>query len=81
MSKIKLQIIYSYFQRALQVLLVPIRIAIITKSISQEDYGKLNIILTTGMIFTFVFSLGLQKYQGAKIPGLDKIKQLEIFKT
>lgn len=60
---------------------MPIQIALLTKNMSVEEYGLLNLIVSTSVMATIVFSLGLQSYAAISIPKHTYSRQLFLFKN
>ena len=75
------QILLSYFQRVIYLVVMPIHISLLTNNLTVENYGMFNLIINTGVVATIVFSLGVQHYQSITIPKYREIKQLIIFKN
>lgn len=75
------QVMLSYLPRFINLIIVPLQIALLTRHLSIADYGVWNMLLSSGFIATMVFSLGLQKVLSIKIPGRSLRTQLGFFKA
>ena len=80
-SRMRRQIMLSYLPRLLNLVVVPVQIALLTKNLSVESYGIWNMLLSSGFVATMVFSLGLQKVLSIKVPGRSLYIQLSFFKA
>ncbi|WP_457563539.1 oligosaccharide flippase family protein [Caminibacter pacificus] len=81
MTRIKKQIILSYLPRIVNFFVVPLQIALLTKTFSVEEYGVWSLLLSFGFIVTMIFTFGLQKLLGVKIPGKPYLIQLKYLKS
>ncbi|XDZ64559.1 oligosaccharide flippase family protein [Alphaproteobacteria bacterium LSUCC0396] len=75
------QIILSYLPRFINLLVVPVQMALLTKNLSVESYGIWNMLLSSGFAASMIFSLGLQKVLSIKVPGRSLYIQLSFFKA
>lgn len=80
-ARMRRQIMLSYLPRLINLIVVPIQIALLTQQLSLEQYGIWNMLLSSGFVATMVFSLGLQKILSIKVPGRNLYTQLSFFKA
>jgi O-antigen/teichoic acid export membrane protein len=81
LDRMRRQIALSYLPRLVNLVVVPVQIALLTRHLSVESYGIWNMLLSSGFIATMVFSLGLQKVLSIKVPGRSLRTQLSFFKA
>lgn len=81
LGRMRRQIMLSYLPRLLNLVVVPVQIALLTEHLSIVSYGIWNMLLSSGFVATMVFSLGMQKALGIKVPGRSLYIQLSFFKA
>ena len=75
------QILLAYLHKLIYFIVMPIQISIYTSTLSVENYGLLNLIVTTSVMATVLFSFGLHSYSAITIPKFKYNRQLYIFKN
>ncbi len=62
------QIAFTFFTNAIILLSAPIRVILLTRSLSIEDYGKLSLLIVTVNLFSYMTTFGLDQYFIGQLP-------------
>lgn len=81
LNQLNKNVIFSYLPRFLNFIIVPAQMSILINNLSTELYGIWVMLQSSGVMLTFIFTFGLQKYLSVNVPGKTGEIQYGIFKS